>query len=213
MQQGFVRILIPIAVLVILASSVYIYSKNENKTDDSPIKQNYPQRATDVKYRNDQLGFEFTVPAKDFLVGKDSEEDFNKRGNGDFRKNFSRYVGYEPAKVLGAVVILGKDQSFDEAPLTIWVFENSENLSAGAWYDKYWYYPFIWGDFDYSKERIKPQEIATISGQLGKYGIVTYRPSKPKFIYLPFMEKIFLFRVLTEDGVGDQILSTFKFLK
>lgn len=67
-------------------------------------------------YSNQNFGLVFQYPSKGFTVKEDSEEELNKRGNGDFRKNFSDYVAYEPGKVLGAVVVLDRDQSFDTAP-------------------------------------------------------------------------------------------------
>lgn len=162
-------------------------------------------------YLNSELGFGFKF-AKDLNVKADSEEEFNKRGNGDFRKNFKGYVGYEPGKVLGIVAVLDQTNSFDNNPLTLWVFENPDNLTTEDWFTKYWYYPFLWGVFDYtSKGHITPDTEATISGILTKYKIVSYQPGSPKYFYLVNNGKMYLFRIIGE--LGNQILSTFRFIQ
>ncbi len=164
-----------------------------------------------LTYTNQTLGFGFQYPSKDFAVKDDSEEEFNKRGNGDFRKNFKGYVGYEPGKPLGAVVVLDQNNHFDKNPLTIWVFDNPDNLTVEGWFGKYWYYPFIWGVFDFtSKGHIALDKEATISGQLAKYKIVSYQPGSPKFMYIARNNRMYLFRII--GSVGDQILATFRFL-
>lgn len=161
-------------------------------------------------YLNSELGFKFSYNLN-LSVKEDSEEEFNKRGNGNFRKNFTGYVGYEPPKPLVAVAVLDKDLSFDKNSFSVWVFDNSDNLTTDSWFDKYWYYPFIWGVFDYtSKGHITLDKEATISGQPAKYKIIAYQPGSPKFVYVSKGGKMYLFRVIGETG--DKILSTFKFL-
>lgn len=170
-----------------------------------PTNTSFPKP---LYYNNEKLGlqFQYTVASS---VKEDSEEEFNKRGNGNFRKNFANYVQYDPAKVLGAVVVLGKDQNFDTNPLSVWVFENPENLTPEDWFGKYWYYPFLWGVFDWtSKGHVIPDQEATISGQSIKYKIVTYQSGSPKYIYLSNRRKMYLLRVIGD--IGDQILSGFE---
>ena len=144
--------------------------------------------------------------------GEITEEEFNKRGNGDFRKNFKGYVGYEPGEPFGAVVVLDKEGSYDASPFSVWVFNNSNVLTIEQWFDKYWYYPYLWGVFDYtSKSHVALDTEATVSGQQARYKIVAYQPGKPKFVYIAKDQKMYLFRVIGDSG--DKILSTFKFLK
>ncbi len=159
------------------------------------------------------LGFSLSYK-KDLTVKEDSEEEYNKRGNGDFRKNFKGYVGYEPPAFLGAAAVLGKDNNFDNNPFTIWVFDNPNNLTVDGWFDKYWYYPFVWGVFDYtSKGHIALDKEATVSGEMAKSKVVVYQPGQPKFIYVAKEGKMYLFRIIDDSkNTGDQILSTFKFL-
>lgn len=158
-----------------------------------------------------KLGFSFQYP-EDLVVKEDSEEEFNKRGNGDFRKNFKGYVGYEVGKFLGAVVVLDKSNSYETNPFTIWVFNNDNNLTIDTWYKNYWYYPFVWGDFtQIGKVELAPKDEATISGYIGKSGVIDYQEGKPKFIYLSKDKKMYLFRIIGE--IGDKVLSSFKFLQ
>lgn len=161
-------------------------------------------------YNNKQLDFQFAYSSKDFTVKEDSEEEFNKRGNGVFRKNFKGYVAYEPGRFLGAVVVLGKDGNYDTNPFNLWIFDNPNNLTIDEWYKNYWYYPFIWGDYTLRRNDVAPTDEATISGQIAKSGIIDYQPGKPKFVYISYGKKMYLFRIIGEPG--DQILSTFKFI-
>ncbi|MDP3758856.1 MAG: hypothetical protein Q8Q86_03985, partial [Candidatus Daviesbacteria bacterium] len=120
---------------------------------------------------------------------------------------------YEPGEVLGAVVVLDQGNDFETSPFTIWVFNNDSNLTIEQWFKDYWYYPILWGVFDYtSKGHIALDQEATISGQIAKYKIVYYQPGSPKFMYVAKNEKMYLFRIIDDaKHTGDQILSSFKF--
>lgn len=204
MQKGSAPILFLLAGLIILSGVFYL-----NKST-LPVDQISPQSENKYStYTNQQLGFEFKYP-NELIIKEDSESEFNKRGNGDFRKNFTNYIQYEPAKVLGAAVVLEKEESFDTNPLTVWVFDNENNLTIDEWYKKYWYYPFVWGDFTTRKESVAPIKEATISGKVGQSGVVDFKAGKPRFIYLSKDQKMYLFGVIGSSG--DQILQTFKFL-
>ncbi|MCL4365673.1 hypothetical protein M1437_00390 [Patescibacteria group bacterium] len=178
----------------------------------SPVLLKQLTAVSDAKpliYSNQKLGLEFQYLNKDFKVQEDSEADYNKRGNGDFRKNFKGYVGYEPGKFSGAVVVLDKPNSYEVNPFSVWVFDNPDNLTATGWFDKYWYYPFVWGVFDWtSKGHIALDTEATISGKQAKYKIVSYQPGKPKFVYVQNGQKMYLFKVVGDSG--DKILSSLK---
>lgn len=210
-QKGSAAFLILIVVfLIVVAVSVFFFFKPSVPIlPQLAIKM--PAAATIPKplvYNNEKLGLQFQYPVVS-SVTEDSEEGFNKRGNGNFRKNFANYVQYEPAKVLGAVVVLDKDQNFDTNPFSVWVFDNPDNLTSEDWFSKYWYYPFLWGVFDWtSKGHVIPDQEATISGQSIKYKIVTYQPGSPKYLYLSNRRKMYLLRVIGETG--DQILSSFE---
>lgn len=214
MQKGSATLFLLVAGLVV-AVLIGIYYFGLIKLSTSSIPTLPLKALTPVSklltYSNLSLGFEFQYP-KDFFVKTDSEEDFNKRGNGDFRKNFKGYVGYEPGKFISAIVVLDETNSFDNSSFTIWVFDNDNNLTIEQWFQNYWYYPYLWGVFDYtSKSHIALDKEATISGQTAKYKIVSYQPGSPKFIYVSKEKKMYLFRVIGE--IGDKILSGFKFLE
>lgn len=224
MQKGFAHVfaLVGILVIILVAGEVYYFGKiNPAKDIQETPKGNgllqIPSITIDTAakqpefndYSNSELGFKFSYDLK-LSIKKDSEEEFNERGNGNYRKNFTGYVGYEPPKFLGAVAALDKDLSFDKNPFSVWVFDNSDNLTLDKWFDKYWYYPFLWGVFDYtSKGHIALDKEATISGQIAKYKIVSYQPSSPKFMYVAKGGKMYLFRIVEE--AGDKILSSFRF--
>lgn len=196
--------------MVVVGFLAFSLLKSPSLNLQSPVTNVSPVSKIST-YTNQVLGFEFEYP-KEFSVKEDSEEQFNKRGNGDYRKNFKGYVGYEPGEAVGAVVVLGQDGRYDTNPFAVWVFNNDNNLTIEQWFKDYWYYPFLWGVFDYtSKGHIALDKEATISGQSAKYKIVSYQPGSPKFMYVANKEKMYLFRVIGETG--EKILSTFKFLE
>lgn len=209
MQKGSAQLLLIFIILLFLASGLYFLQRSQkNESSQVTPYKNYDNYKI---YSDNTLGFEFKYD-KDLKVKEDSEEEYNKRGNGDFRKNFKGYVGYEPGKFLGAVVVLDKSQNYDASTLSIWIFNNDNNLTIKQWFQNYWYYPYLWGVFDWSsKEHVTPDKEATISGQVAKYKVVGYQPGKPKYLYISKDQKMYLFRMLGETG--DKILATFKFLK
>lgn len=213
MQRGSVTLFLVLGLAIVVLIGVFssgLFKPQVSLVPQLPLKIPAPPPKVPT-YTNQTLGFEFGYP-KDFSVKEDSEEDFNKRGNGDFKKNFKGYVGYEPGKVLGAVAVLDKSNSFDTNPLSVWVFDNPDNLTIDRWFENYWYYPYLWGVFDYtSKSHITLDEEASVSGQPAKSKIVSYQPNSPKFMYVAKDKKMYLFRVVGESG--EKILSNFKFLK
>lgn len=214
-QKGFALafILVFIALMIAVSAGVYYLigkSVTSKKGINDSRKYITVEKALNLKtYDNQNLSFQLTYP-KDLILKEDTEEEFDKRGNGDFRKNFRRYVQYEPGKFLGGVVVLDKSNSFDTNPFTLWVFDNPNDLTIDGWYKNYWYYPFVWGDFTYTgKVELAPKEEATISGQMAKSGVIDYQPGKPKFVYVSKDKKMYLFRIIRE---GDKVLPSFKFL-
>lgn len=212
MQKGTVPLFIIIAGLLIIGFvSIFTLGLVKSPVPKLPLKALTPAPAL-LTYSNRNLGFEFQYPGRGFTMKEDSEEEYNKRGNGDFRKNFKGYVGYEPGKPLGAAVVLDKTGSFDNSPFTVWMFDNPNDLNANSWFDKYWYYPYLWGVFDWvSKGHIALDTEATVSGKPAKSKIVSYQPGKPRFVYVSKDKRMYLFRIIGETG--GQILSTFKFLQ
>ena len=53
------------------------------------------------------------------------------------------------------------------------------SLTIDKWYERYWYYPFVWGDYTARRNSVAPIKESTISGTLAKSGIVTYQPGEP----------------------------------
>ncbi len=209
-RQGSATLLLVLLGLLVILAGGYFYftSSNHLQTPVSPAISSNNKQAT---YTNQALGFKFEY-GRNLTAKEDTEELFNKRGNGEFRKYFKEYVRYEPGKFAGAVAVLDQQASYDTNPFTVWVFENPNNLSIDNWYKNYWYYPLNWGDFTYKgKVELAPKIEATVSGQLGKTGVIDYQPGKPKFVYVSKDGKMYLFRVIGEEG--EKVLSTFKFLK
>lgn len=212
MQKGLALIPLLLVVLLIVGGGLYFYSHYSSSTNStvSPAVS-HAKKSNLSSYINGQLGFKFDY-GKDLSVLPETEDSYNKREGGDFRKNFAGYVGYQPGQFVGAVAVLDKIRSYRDNPFTVWVFDNPNSLSIDVWYGNYWYFPFVWGDFTYNgKIKIAPKDEATVSGQPAQTGIVDYQPGKPKFVYLSKDNKIYLFRIIGQQG--DKILSSFKFLK
>lgn len=227
MQKGSAQLLLILAAGIIIVGSIFYYVSNKlvyyqstkanlqqgskiSPINESQVKQSKSAENNSLEYLKPDLGFKFKF-SKNLKVLEDSEEEFNKRGNGNFRKNFKDYVGYEPGEFLGAVVVLDETKSYSSNPFSLWVFNNQDNLTVEKWFDKYWYYPFLWGVFDYtSKGHITPDTEATISGQLAIEKTVSYQNSSPKYLYVSKNQKMYLFRIIGETG--DKILSTFIFI-
>lgn len=209
MQKGSVQLLLIILIFAAVLGGYFYFKFSSTPTIQiTPVIKN---TVSDTKtYLNSEFNFEFKY-SKDLKAIMDSEEEFNKRGNGDYKKNFKGYVMYEPGKFLGGALVLGKDMSYETNPFTLWVFDNPQDLSIDSWYKNYWYYPFVWGDFtSKGKVELAPKDEATISGQLSKSGVIDYQPGKPKFVYIAKDKKMYLFRIIGESG--DKILNTFKFI-
>lgn len=211
MQRGTAPVFVVFGLLVIAVLAGFLFYKFKNPSQMQEISLVKPTNALSI-FSSQEFNFTFQYPAKNLTVKNDSEEEFNKRGNGDFRKNFRGYVMYEPGKVLGAVTVLGKDGSFDLVPFSVWVFDNPQELTSSQWFEKYWFYPYLWGVFaEPDKGHIRPDKIATISGQTVKYSVVSYQQGSPKFILISQNQQMYLLRVIGDEG--EKILESFKFLK
>lgn len=213
MQKGFAQLFLIIAVLILVAFGVYSLTTSLSAPNlpNTPTSPTTPNISAFKDYSDQPLGFSFRY-AKDLVVSTDSEEQFNKRGNGNFRKNFKGYVMYEPANVIGAIVALDKSNDYEKAPFSVWVFDNPDKIEPSAWFEKYWFYPYLWGVFsEPDKGHVRPDKTATISGQTVKYSVISYQPGSPKFILISKNQQMYLFRVI--DNEGEKILESFKFLE
>ena len=200
MQKGSAPILI---VLLVVISSLgifgywYISSTQTPDTQDElipPTRQSMPAIAPSTEpsptiYTDPSLGFKTKIP-QGFNVREETEEEYFKRANGQIRDNFTSYVQYPPPMFTKSLyVIKESDKDLGNAVLSIVVYENPENLSPEKFYNKYWYYPFIWGEFGGDKSLISPKEIEKVGGTEAGSAVVNFRESKPKFIYLPLEDK------------------------
>lgn len=219
-QKGNITIITIVAIIVVGLLTVLVGSKL------LIVKKTPPQTPVVVKqkdklpkvFESKELGFEFKYPYSGYLVIDDDEEKFSNHAQAEFRKNFKNYVGFPPPQFIKGLIVKAADPThpdqFEPTPLTLWVFNNPNNLSIERWYELYWYYPFVWGQFSQpQKGQVSPKNEASVSGQLAKYGVVSYRPGEPKFVYLSRNGRMFLFRLMDEGkrSTGEEILTSFKF--
>lgn len=213
MSKGFA--LIPLMIVIVVAAlSGYGIYKYLLKNPPPPIVQDkmvpptLPQETKPVNtYKNDTLGFEFTVP-EGFSVKEEAEAEFHKRTNGDMRKNFTSYVKIAPPKFINSLYLLNSENNFESSPLSIWIFENPQNLTPDAFYKKYWYYPFVWGDFTQAKNKIAPNEKFMIGDKEASASAILETEPNPQFILLARDKMMYLFRIVN----GESILKDFHFL-
>lgn len=219
MQRGSVLPLFLVMVLV-LTVGVGVFFNRFSRTDTtseaavpiqiSPLVSPSPKSQSMF---DDKLGLNFDIPSG-FSLKKETEEEYFKRANGPIRKNFNYYVLYNPAEFLEAFYIIpDSENNLDKAILTVWVFQNPEGLDAGRFYDKYWYYPFVWGEFSAAKNKIAPEDIELIDSKEGRFGVVDYREGKPEFIYLQLKDKNLMLQIQfpSENLTAKEILKSFRF--
>lgn len=245
MQKGFAHLLVIVLVAGIIAIGGVIYFTSvyplrvatsevkaiDRETELKVFQSTAPRESIAPKvsptsplslapkfniYTSLNLGFQFEYPS-DLIVQNDSEEDFSKRNLGDFRENFNYRAHYYPEKVLGGVSVNKSDSSsfFEEAPFSVWIFDNQNNLTADSWYKKYWFYPFIWGEYESKvSAEYSPKEEIIIGDQKAHFTVIDYQTGVPILILIPLDKKMFLFRLLSNAKVPyDQMINTFKFLK
>lgn len=223
MQRGSVLPLLMILVVLLLlgggAAYFLLYSKQKPAAvvETVPLKNSVlaspsPGSSTQT-VSNDLLSLKFDLP-KGYSLVKESEEEYFKRANGDIRKNFNGYIFYPPAEFADSFyVLLESEKNPDKAELSVWVFKNPDNLNAQKFYEKYWYYPFVWGDFTQRKYEIAPEDIELIGGKEGNFGIIGYREGKPEMVYLPLKDKNLMMQIQfpSENVKAREILKSFKF--
>lgn len=200
-QKGHASVFFILLIVIALFLAWFIVKPQVEKRQAAPTAV---EQTTQV-YEDSELKFQFEYP-KDFEVVFESEEEYSKRTKTEYRKNFKYYVAYEPPKFIKGLIVKPKSleltsNQFAQIPLTLWVFENPNKLESEAWYKEFWYYPFVWGIFaEPQKSQIGPKEGSAS---------VSYQPGKPKFILRKEEDKMFLFKIIEDDG---KILESLKFL-
>ena len=212
--------MLKLIILLILIAGLLLGYQFINKAPKDVSVLKTVQSAPSIKTYKDPLGFQFEYPAKGFEVVPDGEENYFEITKTDHRKNFTGYVGYPPPAFIKGVSVKKADARLASpsqgGPVTLWVFDNPDKSSIDSWFNKYWYYPFVWGIFAQpGKGHIYPTIEATVSGQPAKSVIVSYQPGKPEFTYVANRDKMFMFKIIRglDSEVVNQVLSSFKFTK
>lgn len=219
MQRGSVLpILLIVVCVVVIAAAGFVYlrfaSTKPVSLDANSNALSGTRASPEPQVTGDKLlGLKLEIPPK-YSLKKETEEDYFKRAYGNIRKNFSSYVLYPPAEFAEAFyVISDTEDNLDKAALTVWVFKNPDDLDAKEFYSRYWYYPFVWGDFTERKNEIAPANVELINGREVLSGVVSYREGNPKYIYLPLQDKELIMQIQfkSDDLVGKEIVQSFKF--
>ncbi len=207
-QKGFAApVLLFIVLLAVAGVAIYSFQSQKPLSGSSPeTAANQPEFKN---YVDAGQGFEFKYSSS-FSVLEDSQETYNKRNGGyDYAKNFTGTYGYPPPTLIKGVILKSNSSAdLSSSPFTLWIFDNPNNFSPERWYENYWYYPFVWGEYEPKKSLEGPDREASLSGQITHSRILNYVPGKPKFIYLPYKGKMYLFRIIGKED----ILNSFEFL-
>lgn len=223
MQKGFAHLLLILLITLVIISAVGIYLSTFQKAktpSPKPVSNPLPVSERSVMdsksetkqsvYKND-LGFSFDIP-EGFNIKEETEDDFHKRENGDMRRNFTGYVQYAPAEFVTSLYLLDEDNNYDQSPFSLWVFENPGSLEPAAFYNKYWYYPFIWGDFSSTKNEVAPKQEAVIGTLKGYSAKAKFRTGIPTFTYIKNGDYMYLFRTIDGDkNIDQKVLKSFVF--
>lgn len=218
MQKGsaLIPLTLFLAVIALAIVSGWYYVNNQpplESSNQAPQMSTTPAENPEPKvYENENLALSFKYP-QGYKVVEESESEYFKRANGDTRKNFTYYVQYPPAEFIGSAYILkAGENDLDNAALSILAFKNPDNLSATDFYSRYWYYPFVWGEFSTSeKAKVAPKNVELISGKEGYSSVVKYRDAEPKFIYIPIKGEgvIYQIHLPTENNKdGEELLKS-----
>lgn len=221
MQKGFASTLFLVLILLIASSIAGYWFLIRQTNPPTPAKVTTPAVTPKVEdlpqtsiYKNPDLGVEFTLP-EGFVVKIETEPEYFKRANGNIRNNFTYYVQYSPAEFVSSLYVINQNEKdLANADLSLLIFQNPENLTPQAFYNRYWYYPFIWGEFSTGeKSKISPKNIKLISGVEAGSAVIDFRPGNPEFIYLPQGNKDQMIQIhlpSENNPIGKEILSSFK---
>jgi hypothetical protein len=169
-------------------------------------------------YTDNTIGFSFKYPNNYQLQEETLERYLNRPGGaGDsLIQFFKKVTGHEPPKVITAI-------SFHETPprnvyeyiyqdhFEVWVYENSENLNPGQWYEQNQYFPLMVMAEKSDKYRpITPIKIGSYNGYsatINGYGNNT----EIKYILVTRNTIMYVISLYTQSEISNKILSTFEF--
>ena len=165
----------------------------------------------------------FLYPNDTHLVTIDGEVEYARTTSSGIPNSFIQAKGYSPPEVIWALKVEEKKmyqgRYGDEFPLTpfaVWVFDNTQLLSISEWFNKYWYYPFTWGNAVQTElDKMEPVAIGVIDEkQAYGYNAGPTPRGYLKLVYVSQGARIYLFQLLGEESTSleDQIMASFKFL-
>lgn len=212
-QKGFTHLLLAFLILAV-AVVILIYPRLSNNSVSSSVTKTPLPTPQNQTYTDKELGLTFTYP-KGYSFVEDTEKMYSNRHHDNYRVNFTQTYGYPPPTLIKALVLKGSGEDLDSSPFSIWVFDNSNSVSTQRWYQNYWYYPFVWGEYEPKKSNEGPSEESRISGQIANFKIIDYQPNSPKLIYLYYQKKMYLIRIFQQpkdqSNLGNTILGSLKF--
>ena len=173
-------------------------------------------KTTWIKYENDQGGLTFRYPP-DYKVFTNDEVTVKQTDrNLYYQDEFAAVLGYRPPQVVVEVYVSHNSvqPSVHHNPtFHIWVLENSAQLSIDDWYQKYQYYPAVWGQLSDTKMAADiPSSQVEIGSHVASFSASNdYR--REQYGYLLQGSRIFLFQVDMQENVSSEILSTFQVIE
>jgi hypothetical protein len=168
-----------------------------------------------------RYGFTLQYPDAQLVLHDDTEDNklpIDPTVPEDARPNsrdvFFQTKGYAAPYFVYAVALhtITQENTLAPSPVSLWIFENKNNLSADDWYEQYDYYPFTFGThIPATIEADKPIQEIIIDGFPGKYHLVVDKAeNQMAYIYIPRKNYMMLLAV-ENKVVGRQILATVHF--
>ncbi len=191
---------------------------------DFPTGNIIPQQDVGTKgwttYADNRFGFSFEYPSDTFSVVDDSENNYVILPTGypevieDAQNDFFTSKGYVSPRSLYAIKVQNQDSTLTAPTFSLWIFDNANMLSAGAWYEKYDYYPFAFAPYIPAPVNAEqPIQNVLISDTLGKYHLrFNQSNGEVAYVYIAKGQTMFLIAldVTADDNVGNKILSTLR---
>jgi hypothetical protein len=185
--------------------------------------------------------FKLSYPEKNIQVVENSIQSNQDPQFAPIQTSFNSMFHYDPPKILRAIVLkdLNNLQKINDInkqdPVNgylqytdanrfqyvvevaeIWIMDNTENLSARDWYDRYSNYPAVFQSGTTEQREIyRPSTEINIQGVLGYYTTKTGGTDvNTKVVLIPRGSKMFLIFIQgnpVQGSIGDQIFSTLSF--
>jgi len=165
-------------------------------------------------YKNSENNFLFKYDPSKYEPVKTNEQKLateNNAGEPSMVDIFKSYKNYLPPKFIGAIKLMPKDKVEANSHFSVWIFDNSNNISISEWYEKYNYYPYIFGGLTREDALAESPKNETVVGTMKAYWGIPSGMYLVKQTYIQYKSRVYLISSDMDNSEHNQILSTFEF--